>query len=378
MIRMALVGCGTMAGAYLSGLRDLAPRIGFSAFIDIDVERARRASAQAPGVPGVTPVISDDHRHAIAAVDAVVIALPHDLHYAVAGDFLRAGKHVLLEKPLALNEAQCLDLIRTADASKRVLSVGYVMRHDPLWTRMGEYIRNAAFGHAFQVSIWTEQYTDTSRGAWIGDRRRLGGGQLFSHGCHYIDLLLHWMGNPVSGTHVGTNLGTPWMQMEGTSNVSIAFESGALGYHMGTWGARGSKLRYSVHAHCEEGMLELDHAAGTITLHRDASGGDLPALKAALASGATAAGPNATVLYRSSADGGKATNAEVIELVDCIETGKPPSVGPRAALQSLRVIWRLYDAEQRGIVANLRGTGLDQFTDRPTLGVDGQVVTAES
>ena len=48
-----------------------------------------------------------------------------------------------------------------------------------------------------------------------------------------------------------------WMEKEGTSNVTMRFESGALGYHFGTWGARGTRLSYSFHAHCTEGMLEF-------------------------------------------------------------------------------------------------------------------------
>src|SRR5690606_25452304 len=107
-----------------------------------------------------------------------------------------------------------------------------------------------------------------------GQAKRLGGGQLFSHGCHYIDQMLLWMRMPVEGTHMGTNLGTPWMEREGTSNVTIKFENGAMGYHFGTWGARGSRLRYSVHAHCMGGMLEMQRHDRRIILHEDKSGGD--------------------------------------------------------------------------------------------------------
>ncbi|MCX5660305.1 MAG: Gfo/Idh/MocA family oxidoreductase [Planctomycetota bacterium] len=368
MIRLGMIGCGTMAGSFLSGLRELEPRVKVTALCDIDPKKlASAASSAAPGARTDT-----DYRRLLGACDAVVIALPHDLHHAVAKECLAAGLHVLLEKPLANTEAQCLDLIRAADASGRVLAIGYVMRHDPLWVRMGQYIRERTFGDVFQVSIWTEQFTDLSRGAWLGDARRLGGGQLFSHGCHYIDLLLLWLGRPIDGTHTGTNRGTPWMAMEGTSNVAMRFEGDLLGYHFGTWGARGSKLKYAVHTHCTEGLLELDHAAGTITLHRDASGGDLPALKAALANGATVQGPHATIVYQTPPTG-KPTNAEVIDLVDAIEQGRPPGTTAREALQSLRVIWRLYDAEQRRVVADLRGLGLDEFTDRPIVGSAGQV-----
>ena len=73
-------------------------------------------------------------------------------------------------------------------------------------------------------------------------------GQLFSHGCHFIDILLHFLGEPVSGVHVDTNFGTPWMEREGTSDVSLRFASGAVGYHGGTWGAMGTRLGYAFHA----------------------------------------------------------------------------------------------------------------------------------
>lgn len=357
MVRVGVIGCGVMAGSYLSGLRALEPRMKVTALCDHDQAKLDRAAPHAPGA-----VLATEYRKMFERVDAVIIALPHDLHHPVGMDCLSAGKHVLMEKPIANSEPQCMDLIRASERARRVLSIGYVMRHDPLWTRMGRYIREETFGRAFQVSIWTEQFTDLSRGAWIGDAKRLGGGQLFSHGCHYIDLLLHWLGAPVEGTHVGTNVGTPWMQMEGTSNVSIRFASGALGYHMGTWGARGSRLGYAVHAHCTEGMLELGHAAGAITLHRDASGGDLPALRAAIESGAAPDGPRRTVLFRADTDG-KPTNAEVAEFLDVIQHGKTPAVTPRQALQSLRVIWRLYEAEKQHVTADLRGLGLDEVNE---------------
>ena len=190
---------------------------------------------------------------------------------------------------------------------------------------------------------------------WLGQAKRLGGGQLFSHGCHYFDLLLHWMGDPVSGSHIGTNFGTPWMEREGTSNVSIKFEDGATAYHFGTWGAKGSKLGYSVHAHCTEGMLELDHAAGTITLHRDESGGDLPALASLASKSDEVESATKAIIYRRSGDGGKVVGTQLAAFLDCIDQRKKPEIGAAESLRSLRAIWRLYDAEERGIVADLRG-----------------------
>lgn len=350
MVRMGMIGCGTMAGSHARTLAPLAQRMRFTAFADIDLARAQTAAATVPGA-----VATADYRDILPHVDALVIAVPHDLHYAIGMTCLKAGKHLLMEKPLALTEAECRELIAADTSPEPVLMLGYVMRHDPLWKQMGDYIRDRTYGDVFHVSIWTEQYTDTSRGAWLGEAKRLGGGQLFSHGCHYIDLLLHWLGEPVCGTHVGTNLGTPWMEREGTSNVSLKFASGATAYHFGTWGARGSRLHYAVHAHCTEGMLELDHAAGTIALHRDKSGGDLPALESLAAAGEKPEAPNRVVIYRHPDKSGKAVVQQMEAFLDCIERKRKPEISAAASLRSLQVIWRLYEAETRNAFADLRG-----------------------
>ena len=243
MIRLGIIGCGGMGHSH-SGTADvLSDRMRFTAFADPDLDRAGELAAEHPGAVAVR-----DYQDLFDRVDGVVVAVPHDRHFEIGTACLNAGKHVLMEKPLALTEAECRTLVDMDRSPDPVLMPGYVMRYHPLWCRMGDYIREKVFGEVFHVSVWTEQLTEATLKPWLGQQDRLGGGQLYSHGCHYIDLILHWMGQPSRGTHVGTNLGTPWMEREGTSNVSLEFASGATAYHFGTWGARGSRLRYGTTA----------------------------------------------------------------------------------------------------------------------------------
>jgi predicted dehydrogenase len=355
MIRLGMIGCGGMAQGYLHRISEIGDRIKITALADIDEANLKKAAEAAPGAR-----LATNYRDIFDDVDAVVLALPHHVHHQIASDCLAAGKHTLLEKPMCNTEAECLDLVAKDKSPDPVLMIGYVQRYNPLWAEMGRLIREKVHGEVFHLSIWTEQLTH-ARNPWFADRKLLGGGQLFSHGCHYIDLMLDWMGKPVEGTHLGTNFGTPWMDREGTSDVAIKFESGAVGYHMGTWGARGSRLKYAVHAHTEEGMLELNNLDGAIYLHRDPSGGDLPALQAQLADGAELESETCAVLFRSDLKV-KATNDEVGAFVDCIEQKRVPLTNARIATQSLRVIWRLYQAEDNHTVADLRGLGLDEFS----------------
>lgn len=355
MIRMGLIGCGMMGLNHLRDLTALKDRLRFTALVDVDPAKAANAASQyAPEAKQST-----DYRDVADAVDAVIIALPHDLHFASAEFFLLQGKHVLLEKPLALTEEECLRLIELDKSPDPMLMVGYPLRADPLWIKFGQLIREKTFGEPFQVSIWTEQYTDLSRGAWLGSAKRLGGGQLFSHGCHYIDQLLLWLGEPIEGFHMGSNKGTPWMEKEGNSNVVIRFENNVMAYHFGTWGARGSRLKYSVHAHCTGGMLELQRREGRIILHEDKSGGDPHAIDLAIGADGKAEklGPTETLIYQSPQQTNKAICQQTLSFIEHIEQCKISISPARDAIESLRVVWRLYEAEETGRMADLRGLG---------------------
>ncbi len=342
-VRLALVGCGGMSKSHLRRFHAQADRLEVVAAVDIEADKAQIV-ADAIAQHGGIVRVATDHRDIINDVDAALLVLPHHLHHPVAMDFLRAGKHVLVEKPMAISEAEGVELIAAANTSGVVLMVAYCMRFHPLVTGMKQLIDDGTCGDIFQVSIWTEQLTQYHEGHWGLKKATLGGGQLFSHGCHYIDILLWYLGRPIRGTHLGTNRGTPWMEREGTSNVSLEFEDGRLGYHFGTWGARGTSLGYSFHAHGTDGMIEADIKTGDLRIRRGEQ-----------------------VELVSQHETGKHTEAEMAHFVDCIQTGARPLTDGPGSLQGLRLIWRLYEAEELGGIADLRGLGLDQVTDTGSL-----------
>lgn len=138
------------------------------------------------------------------------------------------------------------------------------------------------------------------------------------------------------------------MEKEGTSNVAIEFENGALGYHFGTWGARGTRLGWSLHAHCTEGMLEIHLGERKLYAHT----------KIREEKGNLDTRSEKTVLMEF--ESGKFTHFELEHFLDCIRDGSRPLTDGPTSLQSLRVIWKLYEAEEQGIVADLRGLGLNR------------------
>jgi predicted dehydrogenase len=207
---------------------------------------------------------------------------------------------------------------------------------------MRRLIKEKVYGECFQLSIWTEQLTIREDAAWLHDRKLLGGGQLFSHGCHYIDLMLWMMGKPLRGTHSSSNFCTPWMDREGTSNVCLEFENGALGYHFGTWGARGTRLGYSFMAHCEKGLIDFKLQENKLVLRGNISE-HIPG---------TPEDCKEYVLLDMGERTGKHTVEEMRHFLDCVETGKTPETSPEESLAGLEVIWELYKAEDERRLAD--------------------------
>lgn len=333
-VRFGVVGCGRMQANHQRGYALLAERLTISAVADLDLARAE-AVASAIGADRAVR----SYHELLDDVDAVLVAVPNHLHHEIGVACLEAGKHVLMEKPLANTEEDCLDLIDVAQRAGRVLMTAYPLRYHPVVSRLQELLDAQAYGEVFDVSLVTEQYHRYPDDHWRASLAKRGGGLFFTHGCHYVDLMLAFLGRPLGGTHVGVSRGTPWAPGEGTSSASIRFVNGSLGTYFGTAGARGAQRRGAIiQAFCTEGTLEADVASGHLHLH--SAHGSKPLLRG---------------------EGGqKYTHKELEHFLDRIEDGDRPLTDGRRSLQGLRVIWRLYEAEREGVVADLRGLGLDE------------------
>jgi len=343
--RVGIIGCGGMATGHALRFEKVKDHADVTAVVDIDIACAQAVADLLPN----SPRVAKDYREILGEVDALLVVLPHHLHHSVSIDCMDAGKHVLVEKPMANSEQECIEMLAAAERNQRVLMVAYCMRFHPLVRELHRLIKSGTYGELFELSIWTEQYTHPPEGHWARSQSTLGGGQLFSHGCHYVDLLLWFLGRPVRGSHFGTRTGTPWMEREGTSHLTIEFEGGILGYHGATWGARGTRLGYSVHAHCTEGMLEADIQHGVLYAH----------------SGADVHEPGKPVIQKTEilleTPSAKPTDEEMIHFLECIRTGAHPLTDGISSLEGLRVIWELYRAEEAHQLADLRGMGLGSY-----------------
>lgn len=349
-LKLGLVGCGKMMGYHLAGVVHV-DNVKIVAVCDSSYKKAEDVAKSLNS----NPKIYTNYTDMVDDIDAVMIALPHDLHYECGMFFASKNKHVLMEKPLCNTEEECLSLIAECDKRKLKLMCAYPVPFWPGIVKLKELIDSDEFGRIMQMSIWTEQLTQPSmenrERTWTATSR-VGGGQLFSHGCHYIDILLRFLGNPIEGYHVGTRIGTPGLLKEGTSALVMKFENGALGYHGATWGARGTRLAYDFQIMAEKGLLEYEHASGEIRFY-NGSGEHKP--EGGMES------QQYNVLWKRDEGRGKYTQYEISHFVDCVLNNKTPITDGKIAIQSLRVIWELYNAEKNHKLADLRCFGLNQF-----------------
>ena len=126
-------------------------------------------------------------------LDAVWISSPHAFHFLQARAALEHGAHVLVEKPMALNESEASDLVAAAVANKRVLMPAYCLRFNPVRTRAHTHMRNGLLGETKTLAAAKGSPPLTG---WLADRTR-GGGQLLFLGSHLVDQLLWLHPQPV-------------------------------------------------------------------------------------------------------------------------------------------------------------------------------------
>lgn len=287
--------------------------------VDLDEEKARK-TAEEFGCQYTT-----DWTSILDDVDAVSLCTPHHLHAPQALLAMEAGKHVLVEKPLANSEEECLQLIKKSEEKGVTLMLAYLLRFFPAIQRMKQAVDTEEFGKAFNISCWVEAFMPPAPGSWFSKKSTLGGGVLFSHGCHYVDVMQWIMGDPVTSAEVGTQSGTEWMEGEGSSHSIYKYPNGAIGSLFVSWGTKYKDSSARYHIHTPEAVLILNNpmtkleavtANGRITLYEPPQG-ETPFL----------------------------AYGQVEHFLQCIQSGTKPQVDGEEALKSLRTIWQL-DADK--------------------------------
>lgn len=191
-----------------------------------------------------------NHRDLIGKVDAVSIVTPTFTHYAVAKDFLNAGIHTLIEKPITLKIEDADELISIARKKNLALQVGHLERHNPGFKRIAEIIQNVGFLEVHRLGPFTGRINDC--------------GVVLDLMIHDLDIVLGLVRSPVKSMDaMGIHVLTPF---EDIANVRIRFENGAVA------NLTASRLTFEkqrkLRVFQENGYLSLDYEAQSCKIIR--------------------------------------------------------------------------------------------------------------
>ncbi len=265
MLGIGVIGGGRICGAH-AGAAEAVPETRLAAIAEVDPERLAAATERwgGSGYADYRDLLRDP------AVDAVVVALPHLLHLEVTEAALRAGKHVLLEKPMAMTVAECDAMIAAAAEASRELMIGHIHHFFPENRELRRLVAAGAVGQPVMATdTWYKPFWEGQRPPWFLDDAQ-GGGMWPMNGSHMIDRLSFFLdrraaavkgrvGNPVFG--LSSDMGAAFLEFPDGVSATLMH----VGYREGV-------ERFEAEVLGTEGHLRLSHGRAGRQLWR-ASGG---------------------------------------------------------------------------------------------------------
>jgi predicted dehydrogenase len=201
-----------------------------------------------------------DEALADSAVHAVYVATPVFLHAPQTVQALRAGKHVICEKPMAMNEAEARTMVRAAEESGKLLGVAYYRRSYPKVQRAKQLLQQGAIGKPVVAELTNHMWFDgTGSRRWLVDPSKAGGGPLFDIASHRIDVLNFWFGRPLRVSAQLSNVVHNYA-VEDNATVMIEYEGGVRGIVDVRWHSKVTRDECRIRG--TEGEIEMSPLNG--------------------------------------------------------------------------------------------------------------------
>ncbi|MDX2005852.1 MAG: Gfo/Idh/MocA family oxidoreductase [Meiothermus sp.] len=330
-LRVALVGAGGIAATHYRGY--LAAKASVVAFVE-PYEVTRLAREKEWGVKGYETL---EALLANESVEAVSVCSPNAFHHGATVAAVRAGLHVLCEKPLSMSLAECQQMIDAAKKAKVVLQTGHHLRSNLLVEKTKQLITSGQIGKVAFMRL--RQAHD-----WGGNKavresfgllKNSGGGTLLDNGCHMMDLARHFGGNVRRLSAMMGTLGawTTRVEVEDTSLVQLEFEGGILGSVENAWTATGWEEGWWIYG--TEGAIECTNRLGKRTLRhvrRDSSGTTWDKLD--------------ETVYTYADEGGHPR--QIVAFIRSIREGTPVVCTGQDGMESVRLVLKAYESAKKG------------------------------
>lgn len=230
MIKVAIIGTGSISQVHIEGYLALKDRCKIVALVDIYPDKARE---KAKKYNLLDVEIFDDHKKILDRkdIDLIDICTPPYVHAEIAINSLNAGKNVISEKPMAASLEECDKMIETAKKNDKVLSIIAQNRFRNEFMNLKKTLDSGLAGdivHAQVDSFWWrgQAYYDLW---WRGTWKKEGGGCTLNHAVHHVDMICWMMGMPEEVQAMMSNTSHDNAEVEDISIALLKYKSGALG-----------------------------------------------------------------------------------------------------------------------------------------------------
>ncbi|HHV55439.1 MAG TPA: Gfo/Idh/MocA family oxidoreductase [Firmicutes bacterium] len=335
----AVVGCGVIGPLHAAGVAK-GPFTRLVACCDIVAERAENLARQhgAKAYTSLEQVLDDPE------VEAVSICTPSGMHPEMTIRALRAGKHVLTEKPMAIHLEDADAMIRTAEETGGQLAVIFQRRTQPVFRTIKAAMEEKVLGKPVLGDAYMKYYRSPEyyrsadwRGTWQWD----GGGALMNQGIHIIDML-QWLMGPVESVYAHAGTLVREIEVEDTAVAVLKFRNGAFGVIEGTTSVYPG-VDHRIELHGEKGTIRVD---GERIVEWRVEGPDGKPVSRLEGTTGEAGSPSPTSDPRAiSADGHW---IQIQDLALAIRDGRPPLVPGREGRPALEIILGIYESSRTG------------------------------
>lgn len=268
-------------------------------------------------------------------IDLAIVASPVRFHAPQSIALLGRGVHVLCEKPIGRNSAECAAMTAAASSSGRVLAIGHYRRFFPAVEWVGQLIRSGLLGRPLSFHL-----DEGGRFGWPAvtdsffDRAQSGGGATLDMGVHMLDIALDWFGVPDSFDYTDDAYGGVEVNASGT----LRYPSGLVGTFRLSWDVPLTGV-YAIDF--ERGWIRWPtNAASSVNVAFDGIDQGCEARVAAMRRDLPRGVAHPAHGYVA------AFTAQLADVVEAIRNGRPPRIDPRSATASVALIERMYAARR--------------------------------
>ncbi len=342
-----IIGCGMIAEFHTKAINDLENAEVVAAF-----SRNRANGEKIAGMAGHSCTIYDDLDKMLAhpGLDVVCICTPSGAHMEPAVQAARAGKHVVVEKPLEITLSRCDAIIEACEAAGVRLCTIFPSRFGEANLRLKEAIDLGRFGRLTlgdtYVKWWrTQQYYDS--GGWRGTWALDGGGALMNQAIHNVDLIYWLMGDVTAVSAMTATLAHERIEVEDTAVACLHFKNGALGVIQAATSAYPGLLkRTEIHGDRGSARVEQDDISFWEFQEKVPSDNDILAAMAGQSGFKAGASDPRGITHLGHRD-------QLADFLKAIDSGTEPVVDGKEGRKSVEIIRAIYQSAQTGSLVKL-------------------------